>query len=70
MSEFSGAITTTIFKQQPPEVGWAAPPSDTYKINVDGVTSENGKPSSVGVVIRDCRGCVIAARGKYYLLLT
>ena len=28
------------------------------------MTSENGKPSSIGVVIRDCRGYVVAARGK------
>ncbi|XP_075654801.1 uncharacterized protein LOC142624968 [Castanea sativa] len=36
-----------------------------YKINGDGETLENGKPFSVGVVIRDCRGCVVAARGKF-----
>ena len=64
MSDFKGAISATLLSQQSPEVGWAAPPPNTYKINVDGATSENGKPSSIGVVIRDCRGYVVAARGK------
>ena len=26
-----------------------------YKVNVDGATSEDGKPSSIGVIIRDSR---------------
>ena len=37
-------------------MGWAAPPPNVYKINVDGATASNGGCSSVGVVIRDCRG--------------
>ena len=55
MSDFKGAIPATLLSQQSTEVGWAAPPPNTYKINVDGATSKNGKPSSVGVVIRDYR---------------
>lgn len=34
------------------------------KINVDGATSESGLLSSMGVIVRDCRGVVVAARGK------
>ena len=35
-----------------------------YKLNVDGATAGSRSLSSVGVVIRDCRGRVVAARGK------
>ena len=49
-----------IQQQQDSDVGWAAPPPDVYKINVDGATAGNGCRSSVGVVIRDCRGMVVA----------
>ena len=39
----------------------------THKINVDGATSDDGRPSAVGVVIRDCRGVVVAASVKLLL---
>ncbi|XP_030930791.1 uncharacterized protein LOC115956606 [Quercus lobata] len=51
-------------QQQAPDVGWAAPPPDVYKINVDGATAGIGCRSSVGVVIRDCRGMAVAAVSK------
>ena len=51
-SDYKGAITANLFRQQPLDVGWAAPPPDTHKINVDGATSEDGRLSSVGVVIQ------------------
>ena len=35
-----------------------------FKINVDGTASDDGKPSSIGVVIRDCRGFLIATSNK------
>ncbi|KAL0009931.1 hypothetical protein SO802_005039 [Lithocarpus litseifolius] len=63
-SDYKGAITTKFLKQQPLDVGWAAPPPDTHNINVDGATSEGGKLSSVGVVIHDCRGMMVVARSK------
>ena len=44
---------------------WCAPPPSVFKINVDGATSESGKNSSVGVVIRDVAGNIIAACCKY-----
>nr|POF21037.1 hypothetical protein CFP56_53762 [Quercus suber] len=46
------------------DVGWAAPPPDVYKINVDGATAGIGGKSSIGVVIRDSRGLVVAAKSK------
>ncbi|KAK9999142.1 hypothetical protein SO802_018745 [Lithocarpus litseifolius] len=60
--DYKGAITANFLRQQPPVVGWAAPPPDTFKINVDGATTVDGKRSSVGVVIRECRGIMVAAR--------
>ena len=50
--------------QQAPDVGWAVPPLDVYKINVDGATAVIGYRSSVGVVIRDSRGMFVAAACK------
>ena len=44
---------------------WTAPPPGYVKINVDGATSENEKNSSVGVIIRDVDGNVLAACCKY-----
>ena len=44
---------------------WETPPRGAFKINVDGATSEQGRNSGVGVVIRDFRGKVIAACSKY-----
>ena len=55
-------------RQQPPEFGWGAPPSGMYKINVDGATSKDNRPSGVSVVIRDCRDLVVASSAKICLL--
>ena len=44
---------------------WIAPPRGSFKINVDGATSENERNSSVGVVIRDVNGKVLAACCSY-----
>ena len=38
-------------QQLAPDVGWAAPPPDVYKINVDGATTRCGGRSTVGVII-------------------
>ena len=32
---------------------WKAPPTGFIKINVDGTASDDGRPSSIGVIIRD-----------------
>ena len=63
-SDYKEAVIINLLRQQPPEVGWATPPPGVYKINVDGATFEDGRPSGVGAVIRDCRGIVVAASAK------
>jgi len=44
---------------------WTAPPPGSFKINVDGATSEDERNSSVGVVIRDVDGNILATCCKY-----
>ena len=53
-----------ILKQQPPDVGWMAPPPEYYKINIDGAIVGERSMSYAGVVIRDSRGLVIVAGSK------
>ncbi|XP_050239380.1 uncharacterized protein LOC126688624 [Quercus robur] len=43
---------------------WMAPPLDFHKINVDGASSDDGRRSSIGVVIRNCKGEAVAALSK------
>ena len=44
---------------------WETPPQGVFKVNVDGVTSNQGRNSSIGVIIRDSFGHVVAALSKY-----
>ena len=44
---------------------WVAPLAGMVKINVDGATSENGRNSSMGVIIKDSQGLVVAACSRY-----
>ena len=62
--DYCDAIASHFLKQQPPDVGWMAPPPEFYKINVDGATAGERNLSCAGVVIRDCKGLVIAASNK------
>ena len=62
--DYKGAVAYSHLRQQPPDVGWAAPLSDTYKINVDGATVGARGMSSAGVVIRDSKGIIIAVGSK------
>ena len=64
LEDYIGAMTACFLKQQALNVGWAAPLPGVCKINVDGATSESGLLSSMGVIIRDCMGDVVAARGR------
>ena len=48
-----------------PSSGWETPPQGVFKINADGATSNLRKNSSIGVIIRDCNGHVVAALSKY-----
>ena len=43
------------------EVSWRKPPNGVFKINTDGATVGVGVLSSIGVIIRDCRGQAAAA---------
>ena len=56
-------MTVCQLRKQPLEIGWATPPHEVYKINVDGATSVGGL-FGVGVVIRDYRGSVLVAKSK------
>ena len=40
------------------EVSWKKPPASVYKINVDGASADDGRCSSIGLVIRDFREVV------------
>ena len=43
------------------EISWIKPPKGVYKINVDGATTEWGRNSSIGVIIRDYKGEAVAS---------
>ena len=43
------------------DVCWRKPPDGVFKINTDGAAADDGRRSSIGVIIRDCRGQVVAA---------
>ena len=45
---------------------WTPPPPGVFNVNVDGATSEDGRHSSVGAVIRDSCGGVTATCCKYF----
>ena len=42
------------------DVCWRKPPDGVFKINSDGAAADDGRRSSIGVIIRDCRGQVVA----------
>ena len=62
--DYKNTVLYCQVQQEAPDVGWAVPSLDVYKINVDGATAVIGYRSSVGVVIRDSRGMVVAAACK------
>ena len=43
------------------EVCWKKPPVGVYKINANGAIVDDGRRSSIGVVIRDFKGEAVAA---------
>ena len=47
-----------------PEVVWKPPPSGIFKLNFDGAAFKSENKSGVGVVIRDCKGQIIASLAK------
>ena len=62
--EFKEVARLCLQRQNNEASGWRAPPSGMYKINVDGATSIDGRPFSVGVMIRDSKGNLVAALSK------
>lgn len=45
-------------------VKWATPPLDFFKINLDGATSDLGRHSGMGIIIRNYAGNPIGALSK------
>ena len=43
---------------------WSPPPPGVFKINADGASSDLEGISSIGVIIRDCKGETVAALCK------
>ena len=64
LGEYKDACSPPGFSPAPTPTTWQVPPSGFFKINVDGAASDDGRPSSIGVVIRDCQGFLIAASNK------
>ena len=62
--EFKEVARLCLQSQNNEVSGWRALPSGMYKINVDRATSNDGRPSSVGVIIRDSKGKPVAALNK------
>ena len=65
LQDYKGAWVTLNTNPAEKNTGWTPPPPGIFKINVDGATSEDGQNSSVGAVIRDSCGAIIAAYGKF-----
>ena len=65
LQDYKSALVTLNMNPAEKNNGWTPPPPGVFKINVDGATSEDGQNSSVGVVIRDSCGAVIAACSKF-----
>ena len=65
VEDFQEATTVDFPPMQSPQSGWAAPPLSYFKVNVDGASSIDGSGiSSVGVIVRDEMGRVVAALCK------
>nr|XP_023926797.1 uncharacterized protein LOC112038229 [Quercus suber] len=62
IEELNDAATIDFFTPSPSHTYcWSPPPPGVFKINVDGSSSDLEEFSSIGVVIRDCKGQTIAA---------
>ena len=57
IEDFSDATHTALSTFRPPiSCCWSPPPPGVFKINVDGASSNLEGISSIGVIIRDCKG--------------
>ncbi|XP_023920453.1 uncharacterized protein LOC112031983 [Quercus suber] len=60
--EFNDAATLDLFHPRTSHTHcWSPPPPGVFKINVDGSSSDIEESSSIGVIIRDCKGQIVAA---------
>ena len=64
LGEYKDACSLPTFSPTLAPSTWEAPPLGFFKVNVDGAALDDGRPSSIGVVIRDSRGFLIAASNK------
>ena len=65
IEDFSDATHTTLSTSRPPiSCCWSPPPPGVFKINVDGASSNLEGISSIGVIIRDCKGETVVALCK------
>ena len=65
IEDFSDATHTTLSTSRPPiSCYWSPPPPSVFKINVDGASSNLEGISSIGVIIRDCKGETVVALCK------
>ena len=65
IDDFSAAATLDLATPRPATSScWSPPPHGVYKINVDGASSILDGSSSIGVIIRDCKGDTIATLCK------
>ena len=61
VEEFTCSASWDFGLVRPASSRWSPPPPGVFKVNVDGASSEQEGSSSVGVVIRDVNGQVVAA---------
>ena len=64
LGEFKTACSLPVFTPSPAPSAWHAPLVGFFKVNVDGAAFDDGRPSCIGVVIRDSRGFFIAVSNK------
>lgn len=64
ISEHKEVFASINGKHAHEESRWMAPPLDFHKINVDGASSDDGRRSSIGVVIRNSSGEAVVALSK------
>ena len=61
LSDYREAVKFCWLDPSACEVRWKKPLAGVFKINTDGATADDGRRSSIGVVIRDSKGEVAAA---------
>ncbi|KAK9984941.1 hypothetical protein SO802_034466 [Lithocarpus litseifolius] len=64
MAEFKAACSYPILPQAPPLSIWKAPPLGFFKVNTDVAASNDERNSCIGVVIRGCKGEILATSSK------